>query len=125
MRANVIISIGSFNAALAIMLGAFAAHGLKNQLDSYSLGVFNTAADFHLIHSLALILLGVIANQYRQINCSFVGYLFLVGIILFSGSLYALSVSGWKILGIITPFGGMSFILAWGLLCYQMITAAD
>ncbi len=125
MRPNVIISIGSFNAALAIMLGAFAAHGLKKQLDSYSLDIFNTAADFHLIHAIGLILLGLIAHKYRHISSSLLSYLLILGIILFSGSLYALSISGWTILGMITPFGGMSFIVAWTLLSYQMITSAD
>ncbi|OUV63263.1 MAG: hypothetical protein CBC79_02530 [Gammaproteobacteria bacterium TMED119] len=125
MRPNVIISLGSFNAAVAIMLGAFAAHGLKNQLDSYSLDIFNTAADFHLVHAIGLIVLGLIAKQYQQIHYALVGYLLIVGIILFSGSLYALSISGWKMLGMVTPFGGISFIVAWIVLSYQMIMKAD
>lgn len=122
MRSNVIISVGAFNAALAILLGAFAAHSLKHQLDDYHLQIFNTAADFHLIHSIGLILVGLIASHYKQVHYSSVSYLLLIGIILFSGSLYALSITALSVLGMITPIGGISFISGWIVLAIKMIT---
>jgi len=122
MPANVIIFFGSFNAAIAILLGAFAAHSLKASISEYSLGIFKTAADFQLWHGLGLILLGLIARQYQHCRYTLIAYLFIIGITLFSGSLYLLSLTNIKILGAITPFGGVSLIIAWCLLSYKMIT---
>lgn len=123
MPANVIIFFGSFNAALAILLGAFAAHSLKATVSEYSLEIFKTAADFQLWHGLGLILLGLIAQQYRQYTYTLVACLFITGIILFSGSLYLLSITDIKMLGAITPFGGISLIIAWSLLSIKMLKA--
>ena len=113
MRPNVIISVGSFNAAIAIALGAFAAHGLEQHLDTHYLQTFKTAGDFHFWHALGLILIGLIARTQTYRACSRIAWLMLVGIILFCGSLYLLSTTGVRWLGWITPFGGMAFILAW------------
>jgi len=122
MPANVIIFFGSFNAAIAILLGAFAAHSLKASITEYSLDIFKTAADFQLWHGLGLILLGLIARQYQHCRYTLIAYLFIIGITLFSGSLYLLSLTNIKIFGAITPFGGVSLIIAWCLLSYKMIT---
>ncbi len=113
MKHNVIISGGSFNAALAIALGAFAAHGLEKHLDERSIQVFNTAADFHFWHALGIILVGMIAKIYPNTQYSAIATLMNLGIILFCGSLYVLSITGIRWLGMITPFGGSAFILAW------------
>ena len=114
MRPNVIISVGSFNAAIAIALGAFAAHGLQHHLDAHNLQTFKTACDYHLWHALGIILIGLIAQkQITSDNYSRVAWLMLAGILLFSGSLYLLSTSGIRWLGWITPFGGMTLIIAW------------
>lgn len=124
MRHNVIISVGSFNAALAIALGAFAAHGLEKHLDERSIQVFNTAADFHFWHALGIILVGLVAKVYTH-NCSAIASLMNLGIILFCGSLYVLSTTGIKWLGMITPFGGTAFIVAWLWLCWKTLHAQD
>ncbi|MFK8028354.1 MAG: DUF423 domain-containing protein [Gammaproteobacteria bacterium] len=113
MKHNVIISFGSFNAALAIAFGAFAAHGLEKHLDERSLQVFNTAADFHFWHALGLILIGILAKIDGQSNYSGIAGLMGLGILLFCGSLYILSTTGITWLGMITPLGGTAFIIAW------------
>ena len=121
MKANVIISTGSFNAALAIILGAFAAHGLKHQLDAYSLDVFNTAVDFHFWQSIGIILVGILTKIYAEKNFTPALWAMLIGILLFCGSLYLLSVTGIKWLGAITPFGGVLFIFAWSWLSWKLL----
>ena len=113
MKHNVIISIGSFNAALAIAFGAFAAHGLEKHLDERSLRVFNTAADFHFWHALGLVLIGILAKIDDHSNYSGIAGLMSLGILLFCGSLYILSKTGMTWLGMITPLGGTAFIIAW------------
>lgn len=113
MRPNVIISVGSFNAALAIALSAYAAHGLERHVDLSSVATFTTGADFHLWHSLGLIVIGMLARLYVNTKFTRVAALVLIGILLFSGSLYGLSTTGIKGFAYITPFGGLSFIIAW------------
>lgn len=113
MRANVIISIGSFNAALAIAFSAYAAHGLEQHITADKVATFSTGADFHLWHSLGMMLLGILAKQYGKSAYAYMAALVLLGIILFSGSLYGLSTTGIKTFTFITPFGGVSFIVAW------------
>ena len=107
------IVYGSFFSILAIVLGAFGAHGLKNILDQYSREIYEKAIYYHFIHSLAIILIAILNNQYNNINLSYSVYLFLFGIIIFSGSLYVLAITGIKWLGAITPIGGLLFIFGW------------
>ena len=113
------IIYGSFFSLLAVVLGAFGAHGLKNILNQYSREVYNTANFYHFIHSLAIIFIAILNTQYNDINLSYSFYFFLFGIIIFSGSLYILAITGIKWLGAITPIGGVLFILGWG---YMMFT---
>ena len=120
MKSNVIISIGSFNAAVAVLLNAFGAHGLKGRLEPRWLDVFETACRYHLWHAIGLILLGLLAPRLMQARCTMIASLMLAGIILFSGSLYLLSLTQLTWLGMITPFGGLSFISAWLLLGWSM-----
>lgn len=113
--AKLFLLIGSFNAALCIILGAFGAHALKSKLSAGSLDVFQTGVQYHFYHSIGLILVGMLMLQLN-INdglLKFAGYSMLVGIILFSGSLYALSTTAIKWFGPITPIGGLAFIIAW------------
>lgn len=108
-----------FWAALAgftgVAMGAFGAHGLKNMLSEHYLDVYRTAVNYQMWHAL---LLGIIAMLPEQRLLCWAGWAALAGIVLFSGSLYILSISkiGW--LGMITPFGGLAFLMAWGLLAY-------
>jgi uncharacterized membrane protein YgdD (TMEM256/DUF423 family) len=108
---------GAVFACLGVILGAFGAHALKESLSDRSLQIYQTACHYQFIHALALILLGiasstVLANSNGNL-LSAAGWLFSAGIILFSGSLYALALTDIKILGAITPFGGLSFIVGW------------
>lgn len=124
MRANYLFW-GALNAALAIVLGAFAAHGLKTHLSAQMLSVFHTGVEYHGYHALGLILLGLLMRDRPApgaLRAS--GVFMLAGIVLFSGSLYVLSLSGLGWLGMITPLGGTAFILAWLLLAYGAVKQA-
>lgn len=120
--AKVFLILGGFNAALVVLLGAFGAHALKARLSAEMLAVFQTGIHYHLFHALGLIAVGLVATQIpASAYLRWSGWLMLVGIILFSGSLYVLSVSGLHWLGMVTPFGGMSFIAAWVLFVVAIV----
>ena len=112
------IIAGSLHMVLAVILGAFAAHALKSVLDEYSTDVYKTGNFYHFIHSLALIIVGFLQQQF-DIDLTISGYSFFFGMVIFSGSLYALALTGIKGLGAITPIGGLLFILGWGWLAVQ------
>ncbi|GEK56349.1 DUF423 domain-containing protein [Pseudoalteromonas espejiana] len=109
---------GSLFCMLSVMLGAFAAHGLKSRLTDYSLGVFKTAAEYQMVHGLALIAVAVLIKW--GINLNIAGGFFIAGTLLFSGSLYLLALSGMKWLGPITPLGGLCFIIGWVVILVQV-----
>jgi len=109
MARSPLVALGAVNAALAVAAGAFAAHGLKDRLTEHALTVFETGARYHIYHSLAMILAGVIAAR----GASTAGWIFQLGIALFSGSLYALALTDVKVLGAVTPFGGLAFLVGW------------
>jgi len=114
-----LITAGAFSAALSVALGAFAAHALKSRMPPEALAVFQTGVQYQFYHSLGLILVGIVAQRYQGATLlAAAGLLMAVGILLFSGSLYALSTSGIRSLGIITPIGGVAFIAAWLLLAF-------
>jgi uncharacterized membrane protein YgdD (TMEM256/DUF423 family) len=115
---KVFLWAGTLFAGLAVASGAFASHALKDRLTERALAIFETATKYQMYHALALILLGILWIQSQSTALSFpiAGWAFIAGIILFSGSLYALSLSGIKILGAITPFGGVAFLIGWGSL---------
>jgi uncharacterized membrane protein YgdD (TMEM256/DUF423 family) len=113
------LMLGSINALLAVALGAFGAHVLKERLSSEMLDVFQTGVQYQMYHALALILVAVLSTQLsRSKAVGWAGWLFFYGIILFSGSLYALSLSGIKVLGAITPLGGLAFLAGWIILAW-------
>ena len=107
-----LIIMGAISAFLSVILGAFAAHGLKQSFGDYEKAIWQTAVEYQMYHSLALVLMGLAANSLK-INLNKPGYTMLCGIILFSGSLYLLSLTGIKTLGMITPLGGLCFLVAW------------
>lgn len=114
------VSLGSIAAFFAVAIGAFGAHGLKATLENHgTLAAFQTGAHYHFLHALALILLGVWTKLHPQSPATATGICFLVGITVFSGSLYALSVTGVKALGAITPIGGVAFLVGWALFAYH------
>lgn len=111
--------------ALAVGLGAFGAHGLKNRLDAYSMSVYERAVFYHFIHALGILLVALLArtNFISPAGEQRVAWLLLIGIVVFSGSLYALAISGIRVLGAITPVGGLAFILGWLVLVYEAMRA--
>ena len=106
LGAKYVTAAGAINAALAVAAGAFAAHALRARLEPRALEVFETGARYHMYHALAMILAGVLAARTP-------GWIFQGGIVLFSGSLYALALTDVKALGAITPFGGVAFLVGW------------
>ena len=115
--AKLFITLASLSAMTAVMLGAFGAHALRQRLDDYSRGVFETAVQYHFYHSLALLAVGLLAlSQPQTVLLKSSGWLFFIGILIFSGSLYLLSITGHRWLGAVTPLGGLSFIAGWACL---------
>ena len=112
------IIAGSLHMVLAVILGAFAAHALKSVLDEYSTDVYKTGNFYHFIHSLALIMVGLLQQQF-DVDLTITGYSFFFGMVIFSGSLYSLALTGIKGLGAITPIGGFLFIFGWGWMAVQ------
>lgn len=114
---NTFVVIGAINAFLTVALGAFGAHGLKGKITEDMLTVYQTGVQYHMFHSLGLIAVGILGGKLASTTMvAWSGWALLVGIILFSGSLYALSLSGIRVLGAITPIGGVSFLVGWALL---------
>ncbi len=118
MHKSPFITLGATLAFLAVAFGAFGAHGLKNSLSAEHLSIFHTAVDYQMWHSIGLILIGLFAQQNNARLLVKAGWLMFAGIIVFSGSLYALSLTGIKVLGAITPIGGVFFLIAWTLFAY-------
>lgn len=116
---NWIIAAGAVNGALAVMAGAFGAHGLKARITPELLTTWHTGAEYHMYHALALLLFGAIASAQPQVSLNGPAAALLVGILLFSGSLYLLALTGVKTLGAITPIGGLAFIVGWLWLALQ------
>jgi len=114
--------LGSINALLVVLIGAFGAHGLKARLTVENMAIFQTGVQYHFYHAVGLILVGLIAWHIpTSPHLRWSAWLMIMGIILFSGSLYALSITNIRWLGMITPVGGMAFIIAWLLLSIGII----
>ena len=119
--AKLFLLLGSTSALLAVLLGAFGAHSLKNKLSADMLAIFQTGVQYHFYHSLGLLAVGFIATQLPvSSTLKWSGWLMFVGIVIFSGSLYLLSITGVRWLGAITPIGGVAFIAGWALLAYAI-----
>lgn len=107
------LMLGSLSAALAVAAGAFGAHALRARLEPRQLEVFETAARYQMYHAIALVLVAWAATRFTSSLVTVSGWLFLAGTLLFSGSLYAMTFTGIRALGAITPFGGVCFIAGW------------
>ncbi len=107
---------GALSAALAVGLGAFGAHALRDRLTPEMLATFETGVRYEMYHALALIAIAFALTRWQSNWIGIAGWLLIVGTILFSGSLYALALSGVRVLGAITPFGGIAFLAGWILL---------
>ncbi|ACG75342.1 protein of unknown function DUF423 [Anaeromyxobacter sp. K] len=107
------LALGAISAAVAVAAGAFGAHALKARLAPDLLAVFQTGAQYQMYHALALLAAGWAYARTPGGAAAFAGWAFLAGTVLFSGSLYALALSGVRALGAVTPFGGVAFIAGW------------
>lgn len=108
-------ALASLLLALAVMLGAFGAHGLRGRLDAYSMGIYEKAVFYHFVHALGLLIVSL-TSKLQLLSpeaANRVAWGLLAGVVLFSGSLYVLSVTGIRVLGMVTPIGGVAFIGAW------------
>ena len=112
--------LGAVFAGLAVAAGAFGAHMLRPVLDATMLGAFETGARYQMYHALALCLLAGIAERNPTLRVAAVGWLFLIGMLLFSGSLYVLALSGVRWVGAFTPLGGAALITGWVLLAWTV-----
>ena len=116
-------AIAAVALALAVIIGAFGAHALQGRLDAYARGVYETGVMYHFLHALGMLIVSILprTGAISENRASTVCWLLAAGILLFSGSLYILAVSGQRILGAGTPSGGLSFIAAWVLLAYWLV----
>lgn len=122
--AKLFLMLAALNGFLAVGLGAFAAHGLKSRLSADLLAVFQTGVQYHMYHALALLGAGLLAIHYpTSVFVRVSGFAFVAGILLFSGSLYVLSLTGVRWLGAITPLGGLAFLLGWGMFGWAVYKA--
>ena len=113
--------LGATLAFLSVALGAFGAHAFKGFLtETERLGTYETAVAYQFYHALGLLLVGLIGFQFPSIRTDWVIGLMLIGILIFSGSLYLLCATGLKWLGAITPLGGTAFLVAWAMLVWKM-----
>jgi uncharacterized membrane protein YgdD (TMEM256/DUF423 family) len=117
-------AIGSLALALAVILGAFGAHGLRGRLDAYAMGIYERAVFYHVIHALGLLVVSILprVGMTTPEAAGWVCALLTAGIVLFSGSLYALALSGVRLFGAVTPLGGVAFIAAWLVLAWALVS---
>jgi uncharacterized membrane protein YgdD (TMEM256/DUF423 family) len=119
---SVFLFLGAFSAFLGVGFGAFGAHGLKNILSAEALTIYQTGVTYQMWHALGLIGLSFLQYQEPESKLvSWAGWLMFLGVLLFSGSLYLLAISGQRWLGMITPIGGVCFLIAWLLVCFSVI----
>lgn len=121
------IVTGALHGLLAVAFGAFGAHALKELLDEYSRGIWETAVQYQMFHATGLLIIGLLMSskllgEVKQLNLA--GIFFNLGIVFFSGSLYVLAISGIKVLGAITPIGGVLFLAGWLLIILTAIKHA-
>ncbi len=119
------IVLGAALSALGVGLGAFGAHALKAKLGPDMLAVFETGVRYQMMHGLGLFGVALAASRYEHVGVTVAGWLLVAGVALFSGSLYALSLSGVKVLGAITPLGGLCFLAGWAALIWGVLAASD
>lgn len=112
----VFVTLGSFSALTGVGMGAFGAHGLKAVISPEMMAIYQTAVNYQMWHALGLLAIGIIHQQMPDRMISWAGWFMFTGIVIFSGSLYLFAILNLPWLGMITPFGGACFLLAWLLL---------
>ncbi|TCP20955.1 uncharacterized membrane protein YgdD (TMEM256/DUF423 family) [Scopulibacillus darangshiensis] len=121
---KVFVIIGAICAFLSVAIGAFGAHGLKDKLNEHYMSIFETGVQYQMMHALGLVLIGILANTMIRGESgllNWAGWLMLAGIVIFSGSLYLLSITKVSILGAITPIGGVAFLVSWLLVVIAFV----
>jgi uncharacterized membrane protein YgdD (TMEM256/DUF423 family) len=113
-------ALGAALAGIAVAAGAFGAHGLRGRLEPEMLAVFETAVRYQMYHALALLAVAWATTRWPDGGAGLAGWLFVAGIVVFSGSLYVLALSGLRWLGAVTPLGGLCFLAGWGTLAWTM-----
>lgn len=123
MMVQILITIAAILGGSAVAGGAFGAHILKDRLSDRALEIFETGTRYQMYHALAILMVAILVSQAKvgQQWLMGSGYAFLAGVVLFSGSLYALSLAGVKWMGAIAPLGGLAFIIGWGCLAIAAI----
>jgi len=113
---------GAILLALAVILGAFGAHGLRGRIDAYSMSVWEKAVFYHFVHALGILIVSILpkTGTFPEAGASTVALCLFIGIVIFSGSLYLLAVTGQTWMGAITPIGGLAFIVGWVLLAWRL-----
>ena len=114
-------ALGSALAGLAVGLGAFGAHGLRNVLSADALTTFEVGVRYHMYHALALVAVAWAATRWESSAVVVAGWMFVAGIVLFSGSLYLLVITGPRWLVFVTPLGGVAFLVGWALLAWTAV----
>ncbi|WP_139491860.1 DUF423 domain-containing protein [Brevibacillus dissolubilis] len=123
--AKLFIFLGSIMGFLSVALGAFGAHGLRDRVTEKLLMNWNTGAQYHMYHAIAMVLVGILAMKLaNSAQLNWAGWSFFVGILLFSGSLYAMALTGITKLGAITPLGGLAFLIGWALVAIAALRGA-
>ena len=115
--------LAAFSGFISVALGALGAHSLKNVLDEYGRSIYEEAVTYQMFHTMGLFAVGLLQMFLKNASLSISGCSFLIGIFLFSGSLYLLALTGVKWLSAITPFGGIAFLLGWAFLGFKIIQA--
>jgi len=118
---NVWLFAGAVNGFLAVAAGAFGAHLLESRFDAHNLSIFQTAAHYHLVHSVAIVAAALAAEASGRRSATIAALLFTAGIVLFSGSLYFLVLAGSNALVLLTPVGGLLFLAGWTALAFAAI----
>lgn len=113
---KVFLLLGILNGFLAVALGAFGAHGLEGRISEKSLGTWEKAVNYQMFHTMALLVTGLLMAKITSGGIVWAGWMFFIGIILFSGSLYIYSTTGIRTFAMITPLGGVAFLIGWVLL---------
>lgn len=121
MNERTLIAVAAANMFIAVAAGAFGAHGLKNILSPELLAVWHTAVTYQMVHALGLFAIALLMPRFDSALLPWAGMLMLTGIVIFSGSLYVLSLTGIRIIGAVTPVGGVAFLLAWLLVAISAL----
>ena len=116
-----LLLFGLFFSFLSVVMGAFGAHALKDKLSEYSMSIYDKAVFYQVFHALGILVIAILGQVFNTEQFNISGWFFVIGILLFSGSLFILSVTGIKWLGAITPIGGIMFITGWFLLFFKVL----